>query len=411
MLVMGKFKRYLSRLAAWSYLLFAGAASVVVALKGFAYAHFLSVAQYAQVNYYLLTLGLGVLVVGSGVIIKCHSEMPLIVEDEKKLSEFVSGVKSVGFGFWVVGFLGFVVYGMISGTPFVIFLLSLAQVLVFFLFTIDLMVIKSRKKFVEYARLLFYRNLLIAVVGLYVAFLFSDATYAIAAEVFVGFVLCFRSLVGWLGDAIVPSRGFIVECLKFVPVTCVGALMQYIDRVFAAYFMSVEEFSRFSYLSLVVMVGLSVQQLINTRVITLLPGICKVDPRNGFRYVVKISLFVSLLLSLVLLFLLWLLQSRWVAATWVHAGVGVSAAFLVCTLLRAADFYSAYLLVMARKTALLMIQAFMLVVFAILSSLYGFLFRSGGILVYMLLMCFGFFISLTLLVFVSWRASFVKESV
>jgi hypothetical protein len=88
-LAMGMFKKYLSRLTAWSYLLFAGAASVVVALKGFAYAHFLSVVQYAQVNYYLLILGLGVLVVGSGVIIKCHSEMPLIVEDEKKyLSSF-----------------------------------------------------------------------------------------------------------------------------------------------------------------------------------------------------------------------------------------------------------------------------------------------------------------------------------
>ncbi|WP_152480495.1 hypothetical protein [Pseudomonas veronii] len=410
MLMIEMLKKYLFKLAGWSYLFFAGAASVVVALKGFAYAHFLSATQYAQINYYLLILGVGVLVVGSGVIIKCHSEMPLIVDDEDQLVDFVSSVKVVGVGFWMAGLVAGGVYGVASGAPLVIFLLSFIQVLVFFVFTVDLMVVKSRKQFVEYAKRLFYRNLLIATAGLCAAFFSSDATFAVASEVFVGLLLCIRSFVIWLKGLVFPRRAFVVDCLKFVPVTCVGAIMQYMDRIFAAYFMNVEEFSKFSYLSLVVMVGLSVQQLINARVITLLPAVCRVSPRDGFRYVFKISIFVSLLLLCSLVPLLWLLQSRWIAAKWFEAGPGLSAAFLMCTLLRAADFYSTYLLVMAKKNILLIIQLTMFVFFSAFSAVYGLFFSAGGVLIYMVFMCFGFFVLLMLLFFVSWRVSFVKKS-
>ncbi|WP_335945630.1 hypothetical protein [Pseudomonas sp. G166] len=382
---------------------------MVAALKGFAYAHLLSVSQYAQINYYLLIVGLGALVVGSGVIIKCHSEMPLLVKDAAKLSEFTSNVKWFGGGFWLIGLVGLVAYGVLSSAPLFIFILSLVQVLIFFIFTIDLMVIKSKKKFVEYARQLFFRNLMVALAGLCVAFVMADAALAILAEVCIGFLLCFRSLAGWLVNATVPGRAFMIDCLKFVPVTCVGAFMQYIDRVFAAYFMSAEEFSRFSYLSLVVMVALSIQQLINTRVITLLPEICQVSAKAGFNYVVKISLLVCMFLSVVLLCLLWLLQSRWFAAAWLDVGIGVSAVFLACAILRAADFYSAYLLVMSQKNKLLVIQIGMLGFFAVLTLLYGFWFRSGGIFAYVLLMCIGFFLSLMLLIYTSWRVSVVKE--
>lgn len=411
MLAIGMLKKYSYRLSAWSYLLFAGAASMIAALKGFAYAHLLSADQYALINYYLLIVGLGVLVVGSGVIIKCHSEMPLLVEDEGRLSEFSSNVKWFGSGCWLAALVGLVVYSFWAGAPFSILLLSFVQVLVFFIFTVDLMVVKSKKNFVDYARRLFYRNLFVALAGLAVAWATKNAEFAILAEVSIGVILCLKSLMLWLVNAKLPGWDFIIDCLKFVPVTCVGAFMQYVDRVFAAYFMSAQEFSRFSYLSLVVMVGLSIQQLINTRVITLLPEICREDPSAGFKYVVRISFFVSIFLSVILSCLLWLLQSRWFATEWLEVGVGISIVFWGCAILRAADFYSSYLLVMSQRNKLLMIQLAMLAIFSFLTLLYGFWFRSEGVFGYVLLMCVGFSVSLIVLVYASWRVSLVKKNI
>ncbi|AOE64657.1 hypothetical protein AXG94_23770 [Pseudomonas corrugata] len=290
-------------------------------------------------------------------------------------------------------------------------LLSFVQVLVFFIFTVDLMVVKSKKNFVDYARRLFYRNLFVALAGLAVALATKNAEFAILAEVSIGVILCLKSLMLWLVNAKLPGWDFIIDCLKFVPVTCVGAFMQYVDRVFAAYFMSAQEFSRFSYLSLVVMVGLSIQQLINTRVITLLPEICREDPSAGFKYVVRISFFVSIFLSVILSCLLWLLQSRWFATEWLEVGVGISIVFWGCAILRAADFYSSYLLVMSQRNKLLMIQLAMLAIFSFLTLLYGFWFRSEGVFGYVLLMCVGFSVSLIVLVYASWRVSLVKKNI
>lgn len=404
-------KKYSFRLRAWAYLLFAGAASMIAALKGFAYAHLLSADQYAQVNYYLLMVGLGVLVVGSGVIIKCHAEMPLLVEDEERLSEFSAHAKWFGGGSWVVGLVALLGYGFWSAAPLTIFLLSLVQVLVFFIFTVDLMVIKSRKDFVGYARRLFYRNMWVAIAGLWVGYVTEDAIFAIQAEVCTGLVLCFRSLLFWLVGAKFPDMDFVVDCLKFVPVTCIGAFMQYVDRVFAAYFMDAGGFSRFSYLSLVVMVGLSIQQLINTRVITLLPHICQANPKAGFRYVVRISFLVCLLLSVMLLCLLWLLQTPWFAASWLDVGVDVSAVFWFFAVLRSADFYSSYLLVMSQRNKLLIIQVAALGFFAVLMIVYNAWFASDDLLAYVSLMSGGFFVMLMLLVYTSWRVSIVKKNI
>ncbi|WP_434701031.1 hypothetical protein [Pseudomonas sp. D1-36] len=384
---------------------------MVAALKGVAYAHFLSFDQYAQINYYLLIVGLGTLLVGSGVIVRCHSEMPLLANDEEKLSEFVLNVKWFGGAFWLVGLVGLIGYGVLSDAPMLILLFSLIQVLVFFVFTIDLMVVKSKKKFVEYAKRLLYRNLLIALAGLCVAFVTINATYAILAEVLVGGALCFRSLALWLVKAAIPSRTFLLDCLKFVPVTCVGAFMQYVDRVFAAYYLSPKDFSRFSYLSLIVVVALSIQQLINTRVITLLPEICLYDPRAGLRYVVRVSFLVCLFLSVALLCLLSLLQSRWFAAEWLDASIEVGAVFLACAILRAADFYTSYLLVMSQKNKLLAVQLCMLGLFFILSIFYNLIFKEGGVFAFVSLMCAGFFVQLLFLIFFSWRASFAEKTI
>ncbi len=408
---MSLIRKFLSRFASWTYLLYAGAASFLTGFKGFAYAHLLTELQFAQVNYYLLVLGLGVLATGAGVIVRCHAELPMIVNDERRLVAFVGNVRGVGFLFWLLIGLVAVIYAIIVGSPVIILLLTLAQVMIFFLFTVDLLVIKSRKLFVEYSQKMFLRNLMIAAAGLAAAFIMRDALIAIMAEVGMSLLLYRKATFNFIRNLAWPDRVFLTACFAFVPVTLLGAVLQYVERVLAAYLMGPSDFSAFSYMSLVIMVALSVQQLINTRIITLLPEICKRDAKAGFRYVSKVAVVLTAFLCPALGVALWLLQSPWFSAEWVSVSLLSSALFLACSLLRAADFFSSYLIVMGRKVTLIWVQIYSLGLFSLLGIAYYMGGAGSGLEVFMSLMSAGFLLSLIVLVAAAWRVSRVQSVV
>ncbi|WP_407315689.1 hypothetical protein [Pseudomonas sp. nanlin1] len=398
-------KKLSYKLSAWSYVVYAGSASFIVALKGFLYAHLLSSAEYALFNYYLLVLGFGVLAVGSGVIIRCHIELPLIVENDAKLRPFVEGVKRVGALSWGLLSVGVIAYSLAVGVTAFIWLPALIQVIVYFLFTVDLLVTKSRAQFLEYARQLFFRNALIALAGLVGGLVTAKAEWAIMCEAFMGVVLYRKGLYCFIGMFGLPSWSFVSACMKYVPVTLVGASIQYADRLLAAYVMPIADFSRFSYLSLCAMVGLALQQLINTRVITLLPAVCERDPRQGFLYVLRVSGAVFFVLLPCLSFGLWILQNPWFSASWISAGPLLSAFFLLAALFRSSDFFSTYLLVMGKKNSVVAVQSLTVLLFTCYGLIYA---QAGGapdLTTFMSFVAVGFFASWLGLVMLSWRAS------
>ncbi|EME5357386.1 hypothetical protein LF841_20550 [Pseudomonas aeruginosa] len=392
------------KLARWCYLIYAALAAFITALKGFFYAHLLDEVQYAGVNYYLLILGVGVLLVSSGVMVRCHTEMPLLAKRAtlNQLTDFVRRVKGTGFLYWLV-FCALVPFvGRVVAIDLSLQTLSAVQVLIFFLFTVDLMLVKSRLDFLGYAKQLFLRNLVIAVAGFVSAYFTVSAVTTVAAEVCCAALIYYRGLLSFVRGLQIPGFEFLRQSISYMPVTLVGALLQFVDRLLASSVLGAEEFSRFSYFSLIVMAGLSVQQLVNTRVITILPGICERGGREGYRYVVKVSLVMGAFLLVALTMGMLLLQSPWFAADWLKRDYSLGLAFVFMALVRSVDFYSAYLLVMGRKVLLFKVQFSVLLLFfiGVIPLKLGFI--SMDMLDFIATMSFGFLVLLLALAILAW---------
>lgn len=392
----------LSKIAHWSYVVYAASAALVAAVKGFFYAHLMDEIQYASLNYYLLLLGLGVLLVSSGVVVRCHTEIPLLVKrGDGGLEEFVGAVKNTGFACWIVLCVVLLASQGLTDLDGCIQVLSVFQILIFFLFTVDLMCIKGRLDFTGYAKSLFLRNAIIASAGFVSAYITADATKTVLAEVVCAVVIYFRGLISFIIGLRLPALSFFRRSLGFMPVTLVGAFLQFADRSLASSLLEVQDFSRYSYFSLVVMAGLSLQQLINTRVITVLPGICEKDTVCGFYYVVKVSAVVAVLLCGLLSVGMYFLQSPWFSAGWVKQDYYVGSLFVLIGLVRSVDFYSSYLLVMGRKGLLFLIQLGVLMYFVVL---FLYFYWAGGVSLslFLTLVFLGFMALLFVLVFVAW---------
>ena len=398
--------------ARWRYLIYAAMSAFIIALKGFFYAHLLDEIQYASVNYYLLILGVGVLFVGAGVMVRCHTQLPLLVKNSSPsaLVEFVTQVKWTGAFFWLPYCLVVVVIAQAARLSPALQVLSLLQVLVFFLFTVDLMVVKSRLEFDAYAKQLFVRNATIAVAGFCAAYVSSDANWTMGAEVGCALLICGRGLVSFVLSARLPSKAFFRASIAFVPVTLVGAVLQFVDRLLASSVLSAEQFSRFSYLSLIVLAGLSVQQLINTRIITVLPALCEEDPRAGFRYVLKASAAVGLVLIIALTLGMFALQSPWFAAPWFVPDYYLGLLFVLLALLRSVDFFTSYLLVLNQKLRLLIVQSTVVVLFGMGAALLKFYFAQAGVFEFVVMLLCGFFMMLLGLFLSAWRVSRVGKN-
>lgn len=398
---------FLFNLSRWSYLIYAALGALITALKGFFYAHMLDAFQYADVNYYLLILGVGVLLVGSGVMVRCHTELPLLVKNPNPtvLDQFVVQVKWTGFLFWLL-LLPIVFFGSKTfGLSVSLQVLSIIQVLIFFLFTVDLMVVKSRLEFVTYAKQVFARNAIIAVAGFSAAYVTADAVWTVAFEVACALLIYARGLASFAVGVRLPRKNFLLESINYVPVTLVGSLVQFVDRLLASSVLSTEQFSRFSYFSLIVIAGLSIQQLVNTRIITVLPAMCEADPRQGFRYVVKTSLVMGALLIVVLSAVMLTLQSPWFSASWFERDYTLGFLFVWVALFRSVDFYTSYLLVLNQKLRLFLTQAVVLLLLCVGVLVFKFYFAATGLFSFVLIMFFGFFIMLIALIITAWRVS------
>lgn len=404
---MSRISVYLFNLSRWSYLIYAALAALITALKGFFYAHLLDQFQYAEVNYYLLILGVGVLFIGSGVMVRCHTELPLLVKnsDSKVLDQFVVQVKWTGFLFWLC-LLPIVFFGSKTvDLSLSLQALSIIQVLIFFLFTVDLMIVKSRLEFVTYAKQIFARNAVIAAAGFSAAYVTADAVWTVTSEVVCALLIYGRGLVSFTVGARLPTQKFLLDSLKFVPVTLVGLLLQFVDRLLASSVLPTEQFSRFSYFSLIVLAGLSIQQLVNTRVITVLPAMCETDPQQGFRYVAKASLVMGALLVVVLSVVMLILQSPWFSASWFERDYALGFLFVGIALFRSVDFYTSYLLVLNQKLLLFLTQIGVLLLFCIGIFLFKLYFAVAGLFAFVLMMFFGFFTMLIALFVSAWSVS------
>lgn len=383
----------------WSYLIFAAAGVGVAALKGFLYAHVLGEIEYAAIGYYLLALGVGGLLVGSGVILRAHSELPSMELAQRFL--FVAQGRTVGFAFWLLLSLPSVIAGSLLW-DFSLTLLTQVQVLVMFLFTLDVVARKSDGDFFGYARAVFLRNLLLLFGGLAAAYLTGSAWFSILAEVVLGFFACGTTVVNWVLNFRLPDVDYVRRCFSFIPVSLLGGLGQYVDRLCASFFLPAVVFSAYSYLSLLMVGALAIQQIVNTKVITLLAVRCKESPRDAFAYLLKVSGGVFLIALLLMACAAYVLFFSWFSASWVSVDIIVVVLFVLGVSCRAAEFFSSFLIVMHKKKLLAGIQFVGLFVYAILSVVS----YSSGFVPFVVSMVSGMIFFTAVLALVSWRVSF-----
>ncbi|MGE8297694.1 MAG: hypothetical protein ACN6PH_19400 [Pseudomonas sp.] len=384
----------------WFYLVFAAAGVGVAALKGFLYAHVLGDVEYAAVGYYLLVLGFGGLVIGSGVMLRAHTELPVMDRAERVV--FIAQGRGVGFIFW----LGLGVPALLMGSfigEFSLFSLSLFQVFIMFLFTLDVVARKSDGDFIGYARSVFARNFLLLVGGVSVAHATGSARLSILSEVLCGLLACGNIVVNWVLNFKLPTMSYFKRSLKFVPVSLLGGVGQYIDRLCASVLLTVTAFSVYSYLSLLMVGALAVQQIVNTKVITLLSVRCAESPRLAFLYLLRVSASVFCVSFFLMLCAACVLFFSWFAAAWVDVAPVVVFLFVVGSAFKAAEFFSSFLVVMHRKKLLALIQLASVLGYALLAVMS----YSAGFEAFVLFMVIGMAIYTFTLMMVSWRVSLV----
>nr|WP_082107440.1 MULTISPECIES: hypothetical protein [Pseudomonas] len=384
----------------WFYLVFAAAGVGVAALKGFLYAHVLGEVEYAAIGYYLLVLGFGGLVVGSGVMLRAHTELPVM--DPAQRVAFIAQGRGVGFIFW----LGLGVPSILMGSffwEFSLFSLTLLQVFIMFLFTLDVVARKSDGDFIGYARSVFARNFLLLVGGVSVAHATGSARLSILSEVLCGLLACGNIVVNWVLNFKLPTISYFKKSLRFVPVSLLGGVGQYIDRLCASVLLTLTAFSVYSYLSLLMVGALAVQQIVNTKVITLLSVRCAESPRLAFLYLLRVSASVFCVSFVLMLCAAYALFFSWFAAAWVDVTPVVVFLFVVGSAFKAAEFFSSFLVVMHRKKLLSLIQLASVLGYALLAVLS----YSAGFEIFVLFMVIGMAIYTFALMLVSWRVSLV----
>lgn len=384
----------------WFYLVFAAAGVGVAALKGFLYAHVLGEVEYAAVGYYLLILGFGGLVIGSGVMLRAHTELPVM--DRAQRVAFIAQGRGVGFIFW----LGLGVPSLLIGSffwEFSLFSLTLLQVFIMFLFTLDVVARKSDGDFIGYARSVFARNLLLLVGGVSVAHATGSARLSILSEVLCGLLACGNIVINWVLNFKLPTMSYFKKSLRFVPVSLLGGVGQYIDRLCASVLLTLTAFSVYSYLSLLMVGALAVQQIVNTKVITLLSVRCAESPRLAYLYLLRVSAFVFCVSFVLMLCAAYALFFSWFAAAWVDVTPVVVFLFVVGSAFKAAEFFSSFLVVMHRKKLLALIQLASVFGYALLAVVS----YSAGLEAFVMFMVIGMAIYTFTLMLVSWRVSLV----
>lgn len=384
----------------WFYLVFAAAGVGVAALKGFLYAHVLGDVEYAAVGYYLLVLGFGGLVIGSGVMLRAHTELPVM--DQAQRVVFIAQGRGVGFIFWLGLGVPALLVGLFVG-EFSLFSLTLLQVFIMFLFTLDVVARKSDGDFIGYARSVFTRNFLLLVGGVSVAYATGSARLSILSEVLCGLLTCGNIVVNWVLNFRLPKKSYFERSLRFVPVSLLGGVAQYIDRLYASVLLTLTAFSVYSYLSLLMVGALAVQQIVNTKVITLLSVRCAESPRLAYLYLLRVSVSVFCVSFVLMLCVAYVLFFSWFSVAWVDVAPVVVFLFVLGSAFKAAEFFSSFLVVMHRKKLLALIQLASVLGYALLAIVS----YSVGFEFFVSFMVIGMAIYTFALMFVSWRVSLV----
>lgn len=348
-------KNLLSRLVAWKYLIFLGTSALLVTLKGFALGQLLDQTGYASYSYFQLFSGLGGILAGAGIILRYHVEMPALLNkgDNLKTIDFTNKASTIlifNSIFFTISLLGFVYF---KDGDIIIAALGACQAILMLFFTIELIKIKSNGNFNTYGIKLLYRNLAIFSISLLSASVTRSATLTAFAEVGINIILSGSLILRNFNHAVRPDWLFIKKTLHYSPLEAFGSLAQYQERIAASFILSKMEFSRFSYFFILINIGLTLQQFINTKLIVSFSTENSKKALRTFK-IGSIGLFFSV--SMLTVFCLAIVYTLNAHPDWLSPDFDLLILIIIISALKGADITQSYLTCLHRKKVALALQ-------------------------------------------------------
>ncbi|AKE52348.1 hypothetical protein [Kangiella geojedonensis] len=375
----------------WAYTLLLGLASLISFGKVFLYSHLLPIEDFAYINYFFIAVGVTFLLLGVGIVTRSHIEFVQKYKESKYESKnlvlvfqspiIINGLISIA----VLALSSFIVqqqnYILLYGA-----IIHSTLNLIFFL---DIVYQKSTGDFMGYSLRLLIRNILILASGLFAFLILEKKEVIIYGELLALVLLNIKLLVVLFRNFIWPTKIFIKETLKYIPITLMAVLLQYSDRLSAAFVLNTSEFSNFSYYALIIIVGLTLQQIINTRFLRSITLDVMRDKKLAFGKTL-VSTFYLFALQIVFISFVGYFLTNWFAPAWFTTDTYTLIIFILIAAIKGSDLMSGFCIASDEKKILFVFQISVATLILVLLFVFDLRYASLHILMTGILSAFVF---------------------
>ncbi|WP_145985875.1 hypothetical protein [Aquitalea magnusonii] len=349
------YKNLLSKIRAWEYIIFLCSSAAFVTLKGILLGKLLNHIEYASYNYFQIISGFGCIFIGAGIILRHHVELPSLLKENNsgKLYAFTSQSHSILIANSLISCIALSLFSFFSNGEVLLAALGAWQAILLLTFTLELIKLKSGEYFTKYAQKLLIRNLVIFLVAAATAYVTKNAIKTALAEVAINTILTGNLLITYCKNTSLPNLNYIKKTLKYIPLELFGALSQYQDRLAASFILSKMEFSRFSYFFIIINIGITLQQFINTKLIV---SFSTEEVTSAFRKFRLGSISLTGIIVFTTSFVLITISSINMAPHWLNLDLESLCLIICIATFKGADLTQSYLICRHMKKLALILQ-------------------------------------------------------
>lgn len=360
-----KIKNLLYKYQEWAYLFYLGISAILVTTKGIFIGKILNSLEFSLYSQFQLYSGLGCVIAGAGILLRCHVEFPVLIKnaDDFRTKVFhadTNGALGISIIIFSILLLTSTSY---AKNDFYITIFALVQAALLLIFTVDLIKIKSASKFTEYAKRLMRRNFFIFLTSIIAAYLTENAHNTTAFETGSNALISLPLILKFIKSINIPSREYLFKTLRFTPLEIMGALAQYQDRLIATTLLSKTDFSRFSYIFIIITIGITLQQFINTKLIVNF-STEKID--SAFATFKKASIFLFISITAISSIGTIIILTLKIAPSWLAMDVDIFIMAIMIAALKGADLTQSFLTCRHEKRIALKIQTAGMILIALI---------------------------------------------
>lgn len=394
-------RNLLSKLSSWEYILFLCTSAALITLKGFILGKLFSHIEYASYNYFQITSGFGCIFVGAGIILRYHVELPLLLKKNnyEALHAFTSKSYSLLIVNAVIACAILFIFILFNNGETLSALLGAWQAILLLIFTMELIKLKSGGRFTKYSQKLLTRNLIIFLAATTTALITKHAISTALSEVAINTILTGKLLITYYKNATLPDLDYIKKTLKFVPLELFGALSQYQDRLAASFILSKMEFSRFSYFFIIINIGITLQQFVNTKLIV---NFSTESAPSAFKKFKIGSIYLAGLIIFITSAMLCVISSTNISPNWLNPNVELLCLIVFIATSKGADLTQSYLTCRHMKKLALALQLIATTTFT-LGMIYIYIQKETSLIYFLNFIAIWQFLYLLISILIIWQ--------